>query len=162
MKIYYLKRTLGLLSFFLIFTIIACSHKNKELSQRDSDILQKYLDEKVIQPINDGKVFSAHKLFKKEDDTLYIWAYMQEYYKKDGKIELGIGWSVPMEISIRDTLSEVTIKKIFIPGDGDRYAKDIKKSFPDDIQQQVLDFPGTPEVKDLGNSCKERAEKFYK
>lgn len=162
MKTHLLKNTIGLLSIFFILTLIACNNETQGLSQRKSDILQKYLDEKVMQPIWGGKVFSSFKLFKEVGDTLYIWAYIQEYYKEEGKVELGTGWSVPMEISIEDTLSEITIKNIFVPGDGDSYEKDIKKNFPSDIRKEVLNFPKTPEIKDLTNACKKRAEVFFK
>jgi len=158
----YLLKAIGFLSILFLLTLASCSSGTHEISQRKSDILQKYLDEKVMQPIWGGKVFSAFKIFEEVGDTLYIWAYIQEYYKEENNIELGTGWSVPMVISIEDTLSEITIKKLFIPGDGDMYEKDIKKNFPGNIQKEVLDFQKTPDIKELTEACKKRAEAFYK
>jgi len=166
MKRLYLNKIILLLSFCMIFSIISCNNKSQvsgpELSKRSSDILQKYLDEKVIRPLYSGKVFSAFSLFKNEGDTLYIWAYMQEYYKEDNAIKQGSGWSVPMEIIIKETPQEVIIKRLFTPSDGDMYTKGIRNHFPADIQKQILDFPGTPEVKELEKYCEERADKFFK
>ena len=157
-----LKKSIWGLAFFCLFTIIACNNKSQGLSKRDSGIMQKYLDEKVLQPSFGGKVFSSYKLFKQEDNFIYIWAYMQEYYKKEGKIEPGSGWSVPMVIYFEETPAEVRMKKLFTPSDGDKYTKGILANFPDDIQKQILDFPESQELKDLQDACKEKAEKFFK
>jgi hypothetical protein len=162
MKIQYYKKSIWAMISLFILTIIACNNKSQGLSKRDSEIIQKYLEEQVLQPSFDGKVFSSFKLFKKEDNYIYIWAYMQEYYKKDNKIESGSGWSVPMVIYFFETPSEVRIKNLFTPKDGDMYTKGIHTHFPEEIQKQILGFQGTQEILDLENSCKEEAEKFYK
>jgi len=150
------------MAFLILFSVIACKNNTNGLSKRDSDIMQKYLDEQVMQPYFDGKVFSSYKVFKKEGNYLYIWAYMQEFYKKEGKIETGSGWSVPMVIFFDETPTEVRIKNLFTPKDGDMYTKGIHSHFPEEIQKQVIGFPETQEVIELQNSCKERAEKFFK
>jgi hypothetical protein len=147
--------------FFLIF-LSACSTKSITLTQKDSDCVLKYLDENVMLVSTGGKVFSAFKLLKRESGKLYIWAYMQEYYSKDGKMVLGAGWSVPMELDIEETSAGIRIKDHFTPRDGDRFSEDIRVHFPGDIQKQIFGFPGTPDLKSLENACKLRTEGFFK
>jgi hypothetical protein len=161
MKRYHTLRSGILLTLFFLVFAIACNTKIKSLSQNDSDAIQKYLDEKVMQPSFGGRVFSAFKLLKQESGKLNIWAYMQEYYRKDGKMEIGSGWSVPMVINIEETSSGIKIKDHFTPGDGDRFSEDIRAHFPGDIQKQIFDFPGTPDMRNLENTSKQRAEKFF-
>ena len=162
MKMQYLKKSVLLPALISLLAIAACNNKNQGLSERDSEIMQKYLDEQVMQPFFGGKIFSSYKVFKKEDNYIYIWAYMQEYYKKDDKIEPGSGWSVPMVIYFEEKPTEVNIKNLFTPKDGDKYTKGIQTHFPEEIQKQILDFPETQEVIDMQDACKEKAVKFFK
>jgi hypothetical protein len=161
MKQHPIKISAGLFSVILFILSMSCSNSKKDLSQKDDGVVQKYLDEKVMQPSFGGKVFSAFNVLKRESGKLYIWAYMQEYYKKENKIELGTGWSVPMEIDIEETTWGISIKDHFTPGDGEIYSKDILVHFPDDIQKQIFDFSGTPELQKLENACKQRAREYY-
>lgn len=130
-------------------------------SQSDNDAIEKYLDEKMMNPEFGGKVFSSHEIFQKTDDKIYMWAYLQEYYKKDNVIQQGTGWSVPAVLIIENSVEGLKILSHKVPGDGENYSKDIKSMFPDDIQKKIFDFSGTESIQKLEKSSKERAEKYF-
>lgn len=156
MKTHYFSATFLILICIIIMT--ACNNTSTTITAADTDAIQKYLDEKVMTPAFNGKVFSAHKVFKKDTDKIYVWAYMQEYYKKDNKIELGSGWSLPLVLNVEEKDGGLVIKSHVAPGDGNLYFEDIKKIFPSEIQQQVQTFDSSPEISGLQNATKKRAE----
>jgi hypothetical protein len=125
-----------------------------------SDIIEKYLDEKAMTPAYGGKVFSAHKIFKTAGDHIYIWAYLQEYYKKDGQTIEGSGWSVPMVLNTSTLAGVTSIISHEVPGDGEQYNSDIQKLFPQDIRQQINDFSGTAELPQLSAKSAERSRSW--
>ena len=67
-----------------------------------------------------------------------MWAYLQEYYIKDGKTVLGSGWSVPLVLNVEKTQDVINIKSHDAPRDGDLYSEDIKRLFPKEVQQALL------------------------
>jgi hypothetical protein len=142
---------------FCLIILNACNNAKTSAPIANTDVIQKYLDEKVMQPSFGGKVFSAHKIFKTENDKIYLWAYLMEYYKKDGKTEQGSGWSVPLVLNTTGSGANLIITSHQAPGDGDMYGEDIKKLFPKDIQQQVFDFSGSPEMPSLEKKSKDRS-----
>ena len=147
-----------LMAIVLLAAVASCSSRNSApVPQKEQDAIQKYLDTKVMEPAFGGKIFSAYKVFKKENNKIYIWAYLQEYYKKDGKTEPGSGWSVPLVLNVEENESGLKVISHLAPGDGELYAADIKKLFPKEIQQQIFDFTGTEEMRELENTSKERS-----
>jgi len=136
------------LVFALVLTLIvaSCSQKNNQLTVKDVKQIEKYLDTKVMDPAYDGVVLSAHKVLLKKDNTLYIWAYMQEYYKRDGKTMLGSGWSVPLILTIEPGAFGIVVKSHKYPSDGELYSKEVKELFPREIQQQIFDFPASQDL----------------
>ena len=112
-----------------------------------------------MQPSFGGKIFSAHYVFKSEDGKIYIWAFLQEYYKKSGKTELGSGWSVPMVLSTETHAGVMSIAGHETPHDGSQYGDDIRRLFPKELHQKIFDFSGTDEMRSLEKHSVERAEK---
>jgi hypothetical protein len=149
----------GALSLLLIFT--GCQPKNQtpegSSTADDQNVIEKYLDEKVMQPGFGGRIFSAHQIFTSETDKIYLWALLQEYYKKDGQTLTGTGCSVPMVLNIRRENGKMIILNHSTPGDGDRYAADIRKMFPAGIHQKIFDFPGSADMRSLEDRSKKRA-----
>ncbi len=144
---------------FVIFNQ-SCTQKNVSESRNESISIEKYLDNHLMQPAFGGRVLSAHKILLQQDNNIFIWAFLQEYYKKDGKTNIGSAWSVPLVLNIENTSTEMIIKSHTSPGDGELYAKDIKRLFPSNIQQEIFDFPGTQEMRELEEYSKKRSERL--
>jgi hypothetical protein len=85
---------------------------------------------------------------------------MQEYYKKNGKLEIGTGWSVPLILNIERISAQIVVKNHIAPRDGELYVKDIQNQYPKKIQQTIFDFPGSPEIRILENTSRKRAEEM--
>lgn len=143
--------------------MLSCGNKEEQsLSQKDTEEIEKYLDEKMMNPEFGGKVFSASEIFETSKDKIYLWAYIQEYYKKDNTLELGTGWSVPAVLSVEFSADGLKILIHKVPCDGENYSNDIRSMFPEDIQQKIFDFSGTEGIPKLEKNSKERAEKYFK
>ncbi|MFH0866242.1 MAG: hypothetical protein V1904_08605 [Bacteroidota bacterium] len=148
--------------FSLMAFMMSCGGKQEQsLTQKDNDAIEKYLDENVMNPEFGGKVFSASEIFETSDDKIYLWAYLQEYYKKDNALQTGSGWSVPIVLSVECSTEGLKILNHKVPGDGENYSNDIKSMFPEDIQQKIFDFSGTESIPKLEKNSKERAEKYF-
>jgi len=142
-----------------ILTISGCSHNTTLLTVTETEniLILDYLDQKVFSPNFGGKVFSAYKLLGRETGKLYIWAIIQEYYKKDGILETGTGWSVPLVLNLAESGGNEKISSHISPRDGSLYSKDIEKLFPRNLQKTVLYFPSNSEqVKEVGQKLNER------
>ena len=70
-----------------------CSNSNLSSTVMDTEnsMILGYLDFKVMTANFGGKVFSAYKLLGRDSDKLYIWANIQEYYKKKWTCRTGFG-----------------------------------------------------------------------
>lgn len=141
---------------------ISCGNrKDVSLSAKNSEIVQKHLDEELMLPSFGGKVFSSFEVLKITGDEIFLWAYLQEYYQSDNKVELGSGWSVPVALLVDDTGESLVVWSHKIPGDGSKYSSDIKTIFPEDIQQEILDFPGSEKHSKLVAASGQRAERYF-
>lgn len=71
---------------------------------------------------------------------LYIWAYCGEYIIEDGELKNISGSSVPAKIDYPNELSYYDLSKFSheVPRDGADYTKDIKKIFPEHVQQKIF------------------------
>ncbi|MEI6765934.1 MAG: hypothetical protein WCM76_09855 [Bacteroidota bacterium] len=145
----------------ILFIATSCGNKKVEsIIVADSAVIQNYLDNKLVKPEFGGKVFSAHKVFHTDAGTICIWAYMQEYYKKDDKLESGAGWSVPLLLYVDMTSGKLRILGHIAPGDGDNYTTDVKRLFPKSIQKEIFDFPTSDKARKLEGEALERAQKM--
>jgi len=95
--------------------------------------IEKYLDTQVMQPCFGGRIFSAFKIFSKKEDNVFLWAFLQGYYEKDGKTILGSGWLVPLVLEIERNTDGINIIGHKTPRNGELYGQDIKKMFPENI-----------------------------
>jgi hypothetical protein len=154
--------------FFILLSVLSimlsCGGKQERtqsLTTYDNDAIEKYLDDKMMNPEFGGKVFSSYEIFKSTDDKIYLWAYLQEYYKKDNVLTTGTGWSVPTVLSVDNSGDRLKILSHKVPVDGMDYSNDIKSMFPEDIQQKIFDFSGTESIPKMEKNSKERAGKYY-
>lgn len=155
--------TFLLILFFLLFAIVACNRGGSQtVSAKDDGVIQSYLDQKVLSPLFGGKVFSAHKVLGTAEGKVYVWALLQEYYKKDNKLEMGTGWSVPLVLTVQNGTNGMVVSEHKYPGDGSLFTTDVKSLFPKGLQQEIFDFPSTQNSRDLENQAKIRAEQWAK
>lgn len=155
--------TFLLILFSLLFAIVACNRGGSQtVSAKDDGVIQSYLDQKVLSPLFGGKVFSAHKVLGTAEGKVYVWALLQEYYKKDNKLEMGTGWSVPLVLTVQNGTNGMVVSEHKYPGDGSLFTTDVKSLFPKGLQQEIFDFPSTQNSRDLENQAKIRAEQWAK
>lgn len=154
------KSSAFLFALVLTLMVVSCSQKKRQLTVTDVKQIEKYLDTKVMDRAYNGVVYSAHKVLMQKDNTLYIWAYMQEYYKRDGKTMLGSGWSVPLILTIEPGADGIIVKSHKYPADGELYSKDIKELFPREIQQQIFDFPASQDLRKLQEISLKRSKRL--
>ncbi|NMB48797.1 hypothetical protein GYA13_05215 [Candidatus Kuenenbacteria bacterium] len=86
---------------------------------------------------------------------MYIWAYCGEYVIENGKLAAVSGSSGPVKIDYPNELSYYISNKFSYeaPGDGSNYSKDIKRIFPEDVQQKIF----THQAEDLIKKTEEYA-----
>ncbi len=146
---------------FSFLLLVSCLQNQLKLTADDSKQVEKYLDTKIMATSFGGSVFSANKIFTIEKDKIFLWAYLQEYYIKDGKTVLGSGWSVPLVLNVEKTQDGINIKSHDAPRDGDLYSEDIKRLFPKEVQQKIFDFPSTAEIYQLKEISLKRSKTLY-
>ncbi|HPA25431.1 MAG TPA: hypothetical protein PLK76_01575 [bacterium] len=105
----------------------------------------------------DSHSFCTIKNLKPDQELfpLYIWAYCGEYVIEDNELKTVSGSSGPAKIDYPNELSYYDLNKFSYeaPGDGSNYSKDIKRIFPDDVQQKILEH----DVEDLIAKAEEYA-----
>lgn len=86
---------------------------------------------------------------EKELFPLYVWAYCGEYIVEDGELKTVSGSSGPVKIDYPNELSFYDPRNFSYesPGDGSQYIEDIRKIFPENVQQKILDFNRGPIIK---------------
>jgi hypothetical protein len=97
--------------------------------------------------------FCAVKNFDPDNELFpfYIWSYCGEYAIRDGELVNISGSSMPVKIDYPNELSFYNLNQFSFekPGDGSSYTEDIKRIFPEEIQQEVFDFDPKKIIKRL-------------
>lgn len=96
-----------------------------------------------MEPNFGGENISAFEILasNRKKGELYIWAYIQEYYKKGEGIEEGTGMSVPMVLKLDQSGKSFKVRSHTMPRDGSFYADDIKNLFPKLAEKKALNYP---------------------
>ena len=78
----------------------------------------------------------------KELFPLYVWVSCKEFIIQDNKLKIISGSSMPAKIDYPNELSFYDLSKFSyeVPGDGSHYAEDIRRIFPEDVQQRIFNF----------------------
>jgi len=139
---------------------VSCKQKTAPIGTTDRDFIETYLDTKVMEPSYGGRIFSSYKVFLEEGDKIYVWAFMQEKYKKDGSMLPGSGWSVPLVLNIGNVSGNKTVISHTAPRDGELFSKDIETLFPEKIRNEVLNFTGSEEMQKLEEKSRLRSKNF--
>ncbi len=85
------------------------------------------------------------KLDQNELFPHYLWVHCSEFKLVDGKVRELSGSSIPAKIDYPNELSFFDPAKFTheIPGSGTNYPTDIRKIFPDDIENLALSYDAT-------------------
>jgi len=104
---------------------------------------------------DDSHAFCAIENLKPDQELfpLYVWAYCGEYIIQDNELKTISGSSGPVKINYPNELSYYDLSKFSYeaPGDGSNYAKDVKKIFPEDVQQKIFNHDAGDLIKRAEN-----------
>lgn len=147
------KLILSLFQFWIVLVLCGCSHDVNQQTQIFSfgndqldGAIRGYLQ---TQPDFSWQTVEGSKnicVFDKLDDNdlfpHYLWVYCQEYIWENGKLKELSGASLPAKIDYPNELSFFDITRFTheIPGNGTDYPIDIRKIFPDDIENLALSY----------------------
>ncbi len=95
-------------------------------------VIKDYLERKVAGKGFGGKAYCAYEVLDAENgasERLYLWAFCQEYYRKNQKLEAGTGSSSPVALIIRKKHEKVDVLSHQRPGDGSQYGPSLKAMF---------------------------------
>lgn len=126
--------------------------------------LSAYLVETFGIRTNDGKVFCSYQLlgYAQEDPdqkSLYLWVQCQEFYVDlESFLRAGAGISLPVVIHLLQNDAGYQIVSAQRPGDGEAWAHDVRKLFPEYLWVTI--FPNPDETPPY-NSYNRRAEMLY-
>ncbi len=117
-----------------------------------------YLENSVFETQCGREVFADYYEFGKDDNNLFIWAYICEYYKKNFRLKLGSAFSGPMIIVFS---KDKAIKDHWETKPGEEYSKSIRDKIPSKYQEDILNFQTKHKdiLNDLEESVRKRARK---
>lgn len=161
------KLLLILLNIMICITLINCTgikkiHEDPIIPTSAFDnIIEKEVTPITFNPNFGGKVFCDYMIIdsEKEDDIIkiYINLYAQEYYKKNGELQLGTGEITPAVLTIKEDNDNYECINCDIPQEIE--TKESIKDFPKKIQKEYLhagSFSGQSET-----TAEEKARKYF-
>ena len=111
------------------------------ITNQDLASIETYLNQYILElSTNDGEIHSAYELFgsdfsKKE---LYIWVLSVEI--SPGETQSTSGVSAPLLLKIEQKDNRLHIVDHRFPSDGTLYNRDIKRMFPEEVQEKIWSF----------------------
>jgi len=103
-----------------------------DLSSSAKDIAA-YLAENLLSPGFGGDVFASYEILGTNAEEVYIWAYAQEFYRRNGILEEGTGISCPVVLTLQGGI----VVGHRLPRDGNLYAQDVRTMFPRRVRDAV-------------------------
>jgi|GEM_PF-2007284 len=81
---------------------------------------------------------------------LFLWVLCQEYKLEKGEVKVLSGFSGPVMIDYPNELSHFDVGKFShqTPRDGSHYPEDIKRIFPESVQNKIFNFQGNSILKE--------------
>jgi hypothetical protein len=127
----------------LLSAIVCISCQQQEIGLNKTEVslesfsalqsIKDYLHQKVASKGFNGKIYCEYDVLDAEiagvNGKLYLWAFCQEYYHKDQKLEAGTGGSFPVVLTIRQENNQVEVISHQKPRDGSLYAIDMPVMF---------------------------------
>ncbi len=102
-----------------------------------SEKIRSYLKDSVLQSKVQGKIAADYYEFGQDRNSYYMWAYIAEFIKKNGKFKLRRARSGPLVIMVS---KDGAIQGHWEPEPGERYTESIKEKFPHKYHDDVLHF----------------------
>ncbi|MCA9959883.1 MAG: hypothetical protein KC443_12655 [Anaerolineales bacterium] len=153
------------LSIFSTLLLVGCQdiqtksnpQENQTTNIIQAEQIESYLTANIGETAFGGNVFCAHVVLANEQqenvNTLYLWALCQEMYQNGQQLEIGTGVSLPVAIILEKQESSWQIMEHEIPRDGEGFAEDIKRIFPQSIWSEISPSTGK-EIDDYNNRIK--------
>jgi len=101
-----------------------------------------------------NEVVADYYEFNRSSDQIFIWGYIAAYSENNNELKQEAGISLPLALNV----SEGMITSYSRPRDGEQYEEDIRRIFPEETQEDVLNFH-TKHQEDLSNLVKKVEEK---
>jgi hypothetical protein len=140
----HLMRVKFLMVLLLLLFLEGCSQASAiTITDENHQEIENYLLHEVMNPTFGGENFTAYEVLgsDQEKGEIYIWAFIQEYYRKGSGIEEGTGMSVPMVVKLDQSGNSFKVGSHTLPRDGSLYADDLKDLFPKLAERKALDYP---------------------
>ncbi len=170
-KLLFLLLTILILVLVGIFIYLTYQPREKKISDspQDNNIAEiipvdkkivNYLENSVLEPNFEGKVFADYYEIGLKEKELFVWAYISEYYKEESELKQGTARSGPLKLILN---SDGSIKNHWEPRPGEEYAQSIKENFPQEFSRVALNFQTQNKeiLKNLKESVKEKAERQF-
>ncbi|MEF8847315.1 MAG: hypothetical protein V5A57_02730 [Candidatus Paceibacterota bacterium] len=113
----------------------------------------------LVKANNESEIFADYHEFNRTQDRIFVWAYIVEYSFRN-KLKQESGVSLPLVLNV----SEGKITAHNQPRDGTHHEEDIRKMFPEELQEDVLNFHTKHKQKlnNLIDSVEEKAKQQLK
>jgi len=125
----------------LILLTTACRSSEIELSDVDKTVVENYIRSEYRTGGSLGSTLVAVDILgsDKTKEEVYIWALIQEYSFAEADAEIESGASLPfvLEVDVDEVFAIVGSR---IPRDGSMFSEDVKNIFPDELQEEILDY----------------------
>lgn len=158
---------LTLVTILIFINLINCTgikriHEKPIISINILDnIIKENVEPTSLEPNFGGKIFCDYMIIdtEKNSDTLkiYLYLYIQEYYLKDGELELGTGEITPAVLTVKQQDDEYLFLDCSISHEAE--TNESIKNFPKKIQKKYLSsgpFCGQSET-----TTEYRAKKYF-
>jgi hypothetical protein len=86
-----------------------------------------------------GRVFCSYEILGEEGNRVFLATFCEELVQGVDSLESGSGSGGPVALVLDTTGSPVRIVEHQVPGDGNRYARDIGRIFPEPMQRRILE-----------------------
>lgn len=141
------KVVLSLIIILSICMITGCKSNEKKIKNNEIlyDMAVNYIisnDDSEDRGKERYNMFADYIRFETTKDNKYRYAYMwittESYYVADNKIVSTTGNSMPYKFTFE--MKKDKVVKYETPEDGNKYVKSIKKMFPDNIENKVINY----------------------
>jgi hypothetical protein len=86
-----------------------------------------------------GQVFCSYEILGQEGDRVFLASVCEEFIQATDSLESGSGSRGPVALVLDTTGTRMRIVEHQVPGDGNWYAPDIGRIFPEPVQRRILE-----------------------
>ncbi len=162
----------------IFFSAVVFVYKNQSKKQRKTakknefqlkkevieEEINKLLPKILITSKNkNSKIFCSHYLYgwKRIENSVeaYIWAYCEEHFVKNGKVEMGEGISEPVKIVFDLKDGKLKFSSYMEPKEGSNYVPSIKEMFPENFAKLAIN--NQPDPKPLIEEVQKKVKNYF-